>query len=61
MKKKTKKIVTKIFLIIAIVALVAAVFVPPIYYIVNGIKSRNSGTNLNVIEAQQEHIIEEEK
>lgn len=48
MKKKTKKVLTKIFLIIATVALVGAVFVPPIYYIVNGIKNKKAQAAANI-------------
>jgi len=61
MKKKTKKIITKIFLIIAILALAAAVFVPAIYYIVAGIKNKNNAGSLNVSAVEQEQVYELEK
>ena len=54
MKQKTKKRVVKVFMIIALVALVAAAFVPPIYYIITAVKSHaNSGTSLAVSLVEQ--------
>lgn len=38
MKQKKKKLITKIFMVIALVALVGAAFVPPIYYIITAAK-----------------------
>ena len=54
MKKKTKKTWTKVFLIIATVALVGAVFVPPIYYKVSGIKNKKTSTTADIV-IQQEY------
>ena len=53
MKKKTKKVWTKVFLIIATIALVGAVFVPPIYYIVSGIKNKKASTTANIVIEQE--------